>query len=904
MASKIARLQRSGCSDSIAWSKNGAIARIWKSTAYISYLVCKNGRDWEIAAPVAINAIEGALLCHVSWSPSGADLACIDTQGDISIHSLASGTGVQCVFNPKTTTNAIQQQYPNHETSAIVGFKWLDLDKGLLVASPAIRNPPQSASSGGSGGSSRSDASSLAQYGLCHSKPMGPYNPLPNKQACVAITRKGELKLMAQSSEELRYFELSAMLDSGSSSSALLTHASIKGTKDNALQIVTYSNRDNAVKVYRVVIEWAPKLNNNQLQSTAFAKLVVKRLANTMIAPQQPVTHLFCVPNLQLKGPNIQPNGTESDELLYVITSDGTKTKGYQYELSTKPITLHSSFFNLSTRRDSAGASGESDTSLILQEQFDIDSPVLSIASACQDTFIYYACADGSVNFIRRQPYPTLSNTSARPLLNLTDVGFMFPKPEEIILDMCLSPNMSSYLYLVPADKEEENCPQLKINYMSLGNISDKSDDELGDTAVALALRNSICCFNSLVTEDVLIIMKRILSQLQKKDTKKAEWFLHTLLREAHRGINFTLDLPKDYQVDKIIVNPSLQRLLSMQVALGTDLEWSRNAMSRVGWGILNLRLLAFALTFILRAVSTQSKSNTGMTDLEQKANHLQSIVGLVRWLTDLIVFICQDLYLMTVKPNAKVEALASNSASASGSGTGPLMNSVPLALLLGKVPRMLLLYSLRGVRGLEQVAAKLVEQEQNSMFGVNHTALRRLRETTQFSPQPLATFEKMLSDIDTAMKNLYNSAAPHDRLELEHSLILRGDIPAKLGPMVRGTFDAYKKNLLPDTNVPVLYFYDASWVGLSATRDSDDNDVDADTESLAACIDSLAFDNDGDCIDVIRKTLQSKLSPTRYCTRCGNISRLYDDEMLSQWTVAFQKYCLCGGNWYTKESH
>jgi mediator of RNA polymerase II transcription subunit 16 len=161
-----------------------------------------------------------------------------------------------------------------------------------------------------------------------------------------------------------------------------------------------------------------------------------------------------------------------------------------------------------------------------------------------------------------------------------------------------------------------------------------------------------------------------------------------------------------------------------------------------------------------------------------------------------------------------------------------------------------------------------------------------------------------MVTDIDNGMKNFYQTIPDPARLELEQELILKSNVPQSLMSIVSRTIAAFQKNLIPEINVPRLYFYDVSWLNLDGPELLYDEEV---GENMNNSNDSqLASDDENTKIDVLRKNVISLSESVsngrlRRCVRCGGYS-LWDDPKstpFTQWTLAFSRNCVCGGTWY-----
>jgi mediator of RNA polymerase II transcription subunit 16 len=111
----------------IAWSKWGSIAAIASNGAALELrnLRChpENG-TWALSEPTTTPnfsaAQDGGPLKHLSWSPTGSDLAAIDAAGRVTILAVFSSLN-------KPSLSRTCQLDPADDLHGIVGSYWLNL---------------------------------------------------------------------------------------------------------------------------------------------------------------------------------------------------------------------------------------------------------------------------------------------------------------------------------------------------------------------------------------------------------------------------------------------------------------------------------------------------------------------------------------------------------------------------------------------------------------------------------------------------------------------------------------------------------------------------------------------------------------------------------------------------------
>lgn len=857
MEQKLAALQRSGCQDKIAWSRTGCIGAIDNDSVKFSYLRCIDGENYGFSTPSTITRPQnnGTPFKHLSWNPSGNDIAAVDVQGDISVFSINNTGAFSSVFDSSTSSE--QQQQEMHEMDSIVGLKWLNNEKAAVIAGPAFRP-----------GNSTQNSNQLASYnGLPNKQLVGPYNPT-HRQALVAVTRRGILRLICQiAADDLRYYEICVALETQPD---LLSHACIKGMTDKSLMVATYT-LDGIVKLYKIGLEWKavqkPNTQNFYLPSTDFASFNVKRVLKKGVTSEdnnQFLTHIMIPPTV----PSVEK---DVDELILVFTSNEKSTVN-KYELSATNVPLHSNFYQIGGKREDGGGTDLIEWSMNLVESVDKD-PLLKAELIINDLFIHYCTFKGQIEFKTRTKWANSENKTV--IHSLLDVGYYMD--EQDINEMCISPNMVGLVYY------NEN---RDIKIKTLVNDIDYENDEnskLG-SIVAMAQRTTASCCMGYSNEDLLLLIKQQVEKCKTKETRTN--FINQLLNESHRGVSFQADVHREYPVDKLLMTPSYQKVLSLQMAIGTFKDWKRDEMGRMAWGLLNIRLVAFVVAFSLRSLSIQKPANiTPQQDFENRANQINNSLGLLRWVGDFLSCVAQQLYTIGLKKEKEK----------GGGGDdyfNPDVGNVPIAIIMAKIPRVLLLYSLRGFRGMEALVHKHLQQERTISGGgggggigggyLMEPASRAFTETYTTSPVSLLNFEKVLTDIDTTIKTTFDPKQTGDMIDQEHELMFWSKFPKEYLPIINRTVEVFTKNTKPEINIPVLHFYDTSWLKLLPNTE--------DGSKLSGT----------EIVDQLKKfilTFDDGNMNKKVCTKCGILT----DGIRSntQWSVAFGRNCLCGGNWY-----
>ncbi|ODQ79119.1 hypothetical protein BABINDRAFT_162181, partial [Babjeviella inositovora NRRL Y-12698] len=268
----------------------------------------------------------------LSWSLSGTDLAAIDVHGNMTMliagaernltqpgYSSSSYNRLEIIYQDTaaqaalvTTTNnsfdlvlqqsaatpavraplgSYVQRYLEDSPSKVIAFKWLNLDKPIIACHPAVRMETtadamsynvaaslnaqirtEAARSTGLAVETEIPVPNYAYtYGVQQYKAHGPMHPVPNKQACLAVRRNGEVVLWYQGEHGLDYHRMTRALDAASTDH-WLSHTAIGFQRDGLIIVATFSNQTREVRLYRVTVNWGYLVTSsvNQLKSPAY----------------------------------------------------------------------------------------------------------------------------------------------------------------------------------------------------------------------------------------------------------------------------------------------------------------------------------------------------------------------------------------------------------------------------------------------------------------------------------------------------------------------------------------------------------------------------------------------------------------------------------------------------------
>lgn len=828
----------------------------------MTWLQCVDGERWDYVTPIHVQAAAETKPVHLSWSTTNLDLAVADELGRVHIVSINPFGAPK---NQIVASAVRDRRQRPAELDRIVGLHWLRSEKSLIVLRSA-------------------DAESTKPWESV--APLGPFHPSKQNSALVCVNGNGMLRLLVQT-PDYQYAEVDALMPGAH----FVSQAEFVQNGTNSLLIVVATGNEE-LAVYEAIIQWKPE---NLEQKQDFVEVFV-----------QPVASLF-MPNLgSLKRlvafRMANANSPSSEVSIRAIFPHCVAT----FSLQAEEEALHPAFFQLFNA--SSPVPPEPHRAWKLEHKLTTNHKHEILEYTVTGMVAVTVHINGDVE--REVLIPTVD------LLQFEKAGLQFdplelvgasavPKNEtenntvregraeaSQVADICFSPTTTcAAVFFQDAVATVPKLVTVKPR-MEEGLSKEAMKDRAARIAMMLATSYACTVFNSEQCDDIMLVSGGVLHSPVM--AKVSENIFQLLASESQRLLNVPLSAPEDpHKLERLVVIPSpSQRWLSFLIGLGTTREWTRTPGCHTALSLLHLQLLAFGLTWTLKRISQRSRAqNVSQLRLEIQASqfHVASMLGPVRWATDLILRIAQELY------------DASNSASTMVSAGVP---NVYFSILYSGVSRYLIRYFLRGIRTLSANAKAIAEQETrlNSKISQavqmakdpalaqelrvkltspsNYTATRTLKKLVaqlQSMPMKLDAFEKILVSVDDSIKALVaNGSLSEDRRTfIDSQLITSSLLPLEFQPLNQTLIEAARSILFPATNVPTLYFQDTSWLGLEKME----------------C---------GEFIDGLRKRIILPHEPVQLCTRCGIRSVAASDQMKQgpQWLVVFQRHCVCGGSW------
>lgn len=850
----------------------------------------------------------------------------------------------------------------------IICIRWLNILKPFIINKPAILN------SQGGEEKQKNTAPFLYTYGVEEYLPQGMSHPISSKQGCFVLRQSGELALYYQGEHKVEYHKITANLDFGATTTHI-KHASIGLYSNTMTIVVAYDAITDNIRTFGIFIDWgyllesALKQKENPHYCTPLYKQKAPTLKVRLLYEMRPAIELYSS-SMQVKieddemdvdrgSPNessscyselssidmiLRGSGIKNLDIImcyeYFNEDLSTRTKIRRYALVPFEETISPFFETLPNNKASGHSKNFEDAlfRLVLIDTLERKGEIQRIESNSAETLLILIYTNGGIEVIDREKMEVISgrsdfDTSAKnsneppSVINtLLDVGFDFPnipaqqggKPGPVMV--AVSPSLSSIVYGDFNNKKDDLSFQvLKKNFEHI------SPQGLFITAVGFALRYSFTCYSNIYSDDLIALIQneitRVRSLLRRNSAEDAQHieavvskFVESIICESHKASNLLLDIFTKESADKLLSNLSLQRLSCLQMLLG-ELLIHDHLVSDVAQIILSLRCASFGIVFLLsniyRLISKKKLNEETLGDSAARAECIMSLIGNIKWLVDLMIYLNQELLELSHSRNnlsCKIN----------------MSNSIVLPLTLGKVPRLFLVYALTSIARTHDIFKKLSRDlsKFNKIYPPMKEALKRYFSTFILSPLNLLLFENFLTECDNYITREQTDLTKKKNfswsIKFEQKLVCRGEIPTEAVPIAEKVIDMYLEYTKKDVKVSEVYFYDVEWLQIGIFN-ATDTEV-REHLSFQNQVISLNLMNytvprlqisPNECIDALRKIVIPLPShqlhdrvKLRKCLRCRSYSLVSNPSVfestnsMNQWTIVFQRTCVCGGSW------
>ncbi|TVY50079.1 Mediator of RNA polymerase II transcription subunit [Lachnellula occidentalis] len=469
---RIDELRGGGCCQTVAWSNWGCIATITANGAAIELrnLRCHPGTgNWGLSEPTPTPAftatLDGGPLKHLSWSPTGSELAIIDCAGRVTILSIFSSLN-------KPTLHRAGTGDPVDDLYGVVGCYWLNLapyplNRLAFLNGPAVKE----------GSTYRYEASQAPVF--------GPFHPNHTKSALVCITTNGILRVLWPQNNG-KYYESHTELESIVSSDDLITHAAICPDKSNTL-LIAFATTSKQLRTVRALVDWGLPKTAEKIPPAAMAlnpTIKTRHLAVTswlhdtpgdtlnasnMESSMAQLSHLEFLPSCGDASGRITPATIVAirSHLPVSVThyNQDVHTTVDRWEIRDKPQSVHPAFEQLSSRRNSVGSQPPLDS-------FTVNKIALTMQPMNLGKVIFFAYSDSSVDYRDRTTMAeTFTDQDLDRVWHLSQIGFSYTE-DEPCLQVALSPSYCSAVQI----RNDGKIKWKQLDY-HLGDIGSSMED-------------------------------------------------------------------------------------------------------------------------------------------------------------------------------------------------------------------------------------------------------------------------------------------------------------------------------------------------------------------------------------------------------------------------------------------
>lgn len=977
------------CHSAISWSKYGFItyAHPEPSSGHnlcLTYLENTNGKDWQLArmTPLTLKPLDDGVVAAIDrlrWSNLLTDLAVWDVQGNFYIllagvglingldkdketangkanglkingtdgkagngkasngpegPQEANGSGPQNKDGPSyelTSYNHTEMIYrdiaPLQAHTRCVAFEWLNIEKPQIVNKPATL-------------AGEENGVANYTYGVSQHTPPGTSHPIATKQACVAVRQDGLFSLYFQGEHKVEYHKLAYNLaPDGREGSVSFTKAAIGFTSDKKIVVVAYDARSDLILTYVVGIDWGFLVESAQRQrsdphyhtpkESQTLPLLLCSLVHEMRAEPaascdygeekgfgKPEVVQQTLKLIVIFSPYFQPGSNLEILVTYECMNPvGSQpfTLAYRYNLENAMDTVGDLFDSMG--EGGAAESREGLSRLVLQGHISLSKQIQQIETAISESLLLFVYTDGSIDAVSRETWEIVQllelkiegqEQSAYPatISSLLDCGFLFPDLGPAPSLLAVSPNMAAFVHYANG----------QLEFLPLERINNRNVLLCG---IGFAYMHACACYSTTSSDDLLVMLRNELFKTELQLPELAEHLVDLVMTESHKAINFQLNSFGKESVDKLLSNPPLQRLLSLQLVLG-ELHTKNKAIRDMAWIVLNLRSTSFGIMFslssIYRQMSKKKPAEDLLLDSFSRAECIMLLVGNVRWLIDLIVYFNQELLQLAFSKNNPSHSKVT------------VDNSVVLPVILGRVPRLFLMYSLSSICKTHEILKKLYKEltESNKLYTPMKEALNRFFTACNSLPLNLALFENFLRECEVYVNKELNNVVSNDRaqlLKLEQQLFCRGFIPDDVKYMASVLTERHAATISRDLKLSDLYFYENNWIDVGIARKQIPKPYIPANEEYKPMVPRLRY-SDNEVVDTLRKIVinagptvksggasamgkgYSLKNKIRKCMRCRAVSLVADPSIFDGpggfgiWTMVFQRTCICGNAW------
>ncbi|KAK0853842.1 Mediator of RNA polymerase II transcription subunit 16 [Friedmanniomyces endolithicus] len=854
---RISNMQGVGCTSMLAWSNAGYMAEISRIGCAFSFRTVirhqQSGRSTlSKESKHLVPSPDDAHFAHIQFSGSGTELAAADSLGGVHVYTM---TGVLGRLQAAPTRTSLKEGQGT-ELERVVGLHWLQLWPAEFRA-PYITP------------ATKVNGKWLTQMRVLDQHVPRVHHALENRSALLYVTATSKLVLLYQNEQGI-WHSTAVQLEDWQFTRDLLTHAAIGEEGDHL--ILTTHDFSRRFRVFKITIQWniAQQSFSNGTTTTISPTIDIRHLTLlNHVGPQQAqstkLSSLCVIPVIQQFAEQGSPTATT---VVAVFTHAPSHMIDAQQEafsvlaiwtLESITPTLHEYFATPKTN----GQTSAQPAVTVLRRQQDVltNNVILDVRAMYHNTVVALTNSGGAIEWYNRStwtPIESFGDTSVAS--SLPQGGFEYV-PEEHIAHVALNTDGSAMIITRPEGT-------FGVKYVRPRYTWEPLEDGISDTKgmietaiVCLARQYAIVSSSNGATDETLAILPPNLS-----------YDLRALfLQQAFRNLCRTLDvslLDPQRQQQTVLKEQTHLRGLSAQLALGTRLgSPERDFAGQFAYVYLNMRSISITLA--------QTFSTRDGTLFSRSPDLVPSLIPLVTWVTDLIIFIADSL--AVVKRNLQPGSSAKEALERLVAATG----NPALHILLCSFPRVLLRMQtsaiavyLKWIQIAKARAQTLEHKQQMDAFC----------EMVKNMPFAYNHFVEMLMEFDAAVRSAYTEAgsSSEERVDVELAMMIEGTVPDELESAVETLMGSLLPRFESQADMGKLYFWRTEWLGIHG--------------------DHVPQGKIAVRYDAVRKVRLTSDMKLRVCRRCGSETEDLSQEALRvapDWVKHGQRQCFCQGYWW-----
>ncbi|KAK8126437.1 uncharacterized protein PG998_002196 [Apiospora kogelbergensis] len=746
---RLDELRSRGSCQGLAWSKSGTIASIAPDGQSLDLRYIRahpKDATWGLSEPTR---------CVTS------ELAVIDAAGRVLILNFNSNLNK---MHPSRKWDAD----PVDDLHAIVGTYWMNpipshRGVGNLLHAPIVRD--------GNGNNYSIETTLVPQQ--------GPFHPNPTKSAFFCVTTNGLMKMFwAQNNGRIE--ETPHELESVGSADDLITHAAICSDPRWKCMFVALATSSKQIQLVQMQLDWGIPATGNKgvppgnltLSPTLKTRHVVVSSWLQIGSNESPLdSSMTQLSHIRLL-PSAYDQGTKNVSNLIVLTvrsfvppSDSPYSQEVQSIIDRwevifeQPQTLHPSFEQLGSRRNSIGAAPPTAPKLKRLDPIVVNKIVTGIDMIRMDTIVAFTYHDGTTEYRDRATLAeTWNSFNLDRISSVHDAGFT-QGGESSCLQTAISPTHFSVVQLCEDGKVKWH----PVHYTVADPLS-MTDAQQSGVVAALTMSTAQAATTHNNIDDILAVARYFVGR---------EKFAENWVTEMIRLMRVSIDYSEEAHHDSLVRNHLLQLCLSTLNNLGWNGEYQpRNFRGKLSMFALHLRNIVILITIASNG-SIQLKNNTSPLD---EPEVVDALAGCCKWSIDLLCWLADSLF--NLLDDAKfLSFLESRQSFGDMSAYLLSKNEIALHMVLSSAIRGLLSAVCRRMAVLHGISQRALTYYETRNAGGSkdpsappgtksngppvalHLAYQKIYRYTNASLINVAEFDKLLTTLGADIRKQYSES-------------------------------------------------------------------------------------------------------------------------------------------------